>query len=385
MQAFSDRHELFDFLAAYAQERGGDAAERRAAAPLIKTYMFEVVGAGRPNSPPPEALFGGLQGFETLYPIEPGLYSAETESMTGFLERVDDWYWVLYTTERTGVADPFVSRLTAESPYLDHVWLSAPLLQGFWEHWIVPRHEEHRFVRIHFSFVDEFVGTSAAPKSDEDDESSVERKVSKITLMEQKQTLERILPQLQGLLASFYVIDALRFPAVNGSGGHDVYFNGKVTNRSSDFSDHREQVLAIIAVYRSVNAIIRQHMDSGSPFVIEFSRPLSPGRWDSFLDVIFERGTGSFQLWGSPIPYPDGTRHVYGVDLQAWQELYLELSKDHMLISLPPATSRSVVHRLLTHTQQHLEPDTTAFVGETAYSDLVRAAMEEGGVVSHDD
>lgn len=382
MQAFSDRGELFDFLINYAQERVGEIGERRAVAPLIKTYMLEVIGAAPPDSLPPDVLFCGPYGFDRLHLIETGLYAAESEGMTGFVERVDDQYWVLYTTERTGVSDPFIHRLTSESSHLDHVWLSAPLLQGFWEHWIVPQHEDHRFVRIHFSFVDEFAGALEEPNGEEHEEGAMERKISKITLMEQKQTLARILPELQDLLPSFKVVDALRFPAVDGSGGHDVYFNGKVTNRSSDFLDHREQILTIIAVYRAVNDQMLQLAHSGSPIVMKFARPLSAQRWENFVEVTFERGAGRYQLSGNPLPSTDGHRHVYGVDMRAWQEICLDLSDEQVVLSLPPTTSASVFHRLLTLTQQHLEPDTAAVVGETPFSILVRKAIEEKGAVS---
>ncbi|WP_157040920.1 hypothetical protein [Roseiflexus sp. RS-1] len=189
-----------------------------------------------------------------------------------------------------------------------------------------------------------------------------------------------------------YAISQLRFPSPVGKGGHDFYDNGRVTNRSESFRDHRSHLLFVVRIYEKLLKLTEQHawygiQESvdvpggfrrlvGAPVTIHFQEPLTQEVFDHWIKATFERRRNKFRLWGHPIRLGPTKVHVYGVDRHLWQPLFLELTTQGLVAILPRGTCGNTVHRLVTNVQRYLDPGATAFIGDIHYTSMVEKSTE---------
>jgi hypothetical protein len=182
---------------------------------------------------------------------------------------------------------------------------------------------------------------------------------------------------------------------------HDFYYNGKVTNRSDSFADHRSHLLYVLAIYReateaaeevawysqeSVGVAAGGHHVSlrGAPVVMRFSQELAQDVFDRWIAAMFGHGRSRFRLWGVPIRLGPGTVHVYGADQHLWQPVFLEITRRHLLAVLPRGTCGNTIHRLVTNIQHFIDPAVMAWVGEQPYDGFIQGAADNQKEELHD-
>jgi hypothetical protein len=309
-------------------------------------------------------------------------------------------YPVIFTHEDTKISDPWTKRIVESTSELDHLWISGKsferMLGG-----IIKANPGHRYGRLvfqHTKLFDNEETTSADeaindegfnnPIHDQDNDDYFDyHKGSRFSFSDRLDVIEEILPKLQEVYAPFYAFSQLRFPSM-GNGGHDLYYDGKITNRSDSFADHRMHVEFVLSFYRRTTDIIEkttwegvertklaknQHGEYlvGAPVVFEFSKPLSDAVFENFIKSTFLRKYNKFRLWGDPIYVSKNKVHVYALDRHLWQPLFLEITNKKMVTMVPHGTCGNTIHRLVTNIQQYLNPDVNVWVGNYKYADLL--------------
>src|SRR6266571_1789916 len=256
------RVEYFDYLDGYSVTTADELRERRSTRGVGKTYMLETVGRSR-TAPSLPSIFERM-GFGMAAVEEGALYRVSDPSLggdVGLVELLNDRHPVLYTLLSAQHSDAWIRRVVQGTPWLDRLWLSARLFNELWR-WVQATTNPRRFTQLKFDY-EAFYETDEQPLLDEDDSGleaagedaedrePVARRSSRFTMADRVETIQARLSRLQEIYRPLYSITQLRIPG-GGRGGHDFYFNGKVTNRSDSFSDHRLNVEFVLQTYRRV-------------------------------------------------------------------------------------------------------------------------------------
>src|ERR1700730_14093618 len=123
----NSRQDYFDFLNGYAVERLDELRHVRTKKALVKSFLLETVRDGR-QSRPVEMLLqeAGLhldRVDDTLFRVKP-----VGEDLTwGLLELLERRHPVVYTMLDSNDAQRWMRTVIDASPWLDRVWLSAPI------------------------------------------------------------------------------------------------------------------------------------------------------------------------------------------------------------------------------------------------------------------
>jgi hypothetical protein len=236
---------------------------------------------------------------------------------------------------------------------------------------------------------DEAETEEGAEAGDDDSIEIIERRATRFRLVDRVGVVQEKLIKMQQIYAPFYAISQMRFPSPVGRGGHDFYDNGRVTNRSESFRDHRSHLLFVVRIYEHLlHATEHQAWYSiqdsvgvpgqfrkivGAPITIRFREALSSQVFDHWITATFdERKRNKFRLWGHPLRLGPTKVHVYGVDRHLWQPLFLELTASGCTAIIPNGTCGNTVHRLITNIQRYLDPGAMAYVGEKPYTQMVK-------------
>lgn len=396
------RLEMIRFLDGYSLERKEELDERKTKRPLVKTYLIEVLD-GRPSRSEDQTVDLFSRRGLHLTRIEDGLFAvrSEAEGPIGFLESLRPRIVALYSTLDSKVLDPLVRRLILRSPELDHVWLSGVTFNVLWQ-MVIRLSAPNRFARIVFTHdsvyevdsepeLSETEEESLEPQEETEDSTSViERRAASFRLVDRVGVVSSKLAEFQRLYAPLYAISQLRFPSPAGRGGHDFYDNGKVTNRSDSFRDHRSHVLFVTRIYEQmlgrmeqqawygVTTSVKQHGEFrkivGAPVVVRFAEPLSEATFDYWIKSTFERPRNRLRLWGHPIRLGPTKVHVYGLDRHLWRPLFLELTAHGCTAIIPNGTCGNTVHRLVTNIQRYLDPGAKVYLGDQPYAAFVEEA-----------
>ncbi len=395
------RQEYFDYLDGWAVSTADELRERRTSRAVGKTYMLETVGRSRP-APSLLSIFEGLGLL--LSPLEGALFRVTDPRLGGdvaLVELLNERHPVVYTLLPAQRSDAWVGRIVQGTPWLDRLWLSARLFTELWK-WVQATSHPRRFTQLKFDY-EAFYETDETSPLDGDDESlvvdqdeqdrdeqeTIARRSSRFTMVDRVETIQARLEPLQQVYQPLRSIIQLRIPG-SGRGGHDFYFNGKVTNRSDSFFDHRQNVEFVLGTYRRVTERAEdllwfgsngtpQEGDGmrlrGAPVLLQFSEPLGQQTFDRWIESTFGRKTSRFRLSGHPMRLSRTKVHVYGVDRHLWQPLMLELTDRHMYAVLPRGTCGNTVHRLVTNVQRFLDPGVVAWVGDQRFEALVDDAL----------
>ncbi len=397
------RRDFFDYLDGYSVRTADELHEQRTTRGLVKTYMLETVRNGEPSLPI-EAVFE--RASLALRPVEgDGLFTVtdpEKGGIVALLELLDDRHPVLYTLLRVQESEPWVRDLVYSSPWLDRLWLSARLFGELWR-FVQQSASPRRFTRMTFEY-EGFYEADEAPSEEEEIEDGVgeptateeqdegqivERRSSRFTMVDRVETIRQKLPDLQSTYRPLYSITQLRVPgAVRG--GHDFYFDGRATNRSDSFTDHRQNVRFVLQTYRQVTEAAEDRLWvsseqagaaeggfnlKGAPVYLQFSEPLDQPTFERWISTTFGRKRNRFRLSGRPLRLGPGKVHVYGLDRHLWQPLLIEATKKHVIAVLPKGTCGNTIHRLVTNIQRFLDPAVDAWVGDERFDSLVERAL----------
>jgi len=393
------------FFDGYAIERMEELDERKLRRPLVKSHLLEILdGQDARTSQGLQAIFG-RRGVR-LQPLDEGLFLATDDQIgeIGFLERLRPRIVALYSVMKSDELGRWVRRLVLRSPEIDHVWLSGLTFGVLWE--LVTRlSRPHRFTRLVFTHESIFDVDSTASEPGEDEEEIsqdsedeelgeiIERRATSFRLVDRIGVIQEKLRKLQEIYSPLYAISQLRFPSPVGRGGHDFYDNGRVTNRSESFRDHRSHLLFVVRIYEqllksteeqvwysiqgSVGVPGQFRKIVGAPVIIRFREPLNADVFEYWIKATFERKRNRFRLWGHPIRLGPTKVHVYGVDRHLWQPLFLELTAKGCTAIIPNGTCGNTVHRLVTNIQRYLDPGADAFIGNKPYKQMVEESARE--------
>jgi hypothetical protein len=399
LRQIQNRQQMIRFFDGYAIERMEELDERKLKRPLVKSHLLEILdGEEARTSQGLQAIFGRRGVRLQLLDEELFLATDDQNGEIGFLERLRPRIVALYSTMKSDELGRWVHRLVLRSPEIDHVWLSGLTFGVLWE--LVTRlSRPHRFTRLVFTHDSIFDVDSTALEPGEDEEEIsqdsedeelgeiIERRATSFRLVDRIGVIQEKLQALQTIYSPLYAISQLRFPSPVGRGGHDFYDNGRVTNRSESFRDHRSHLLFVVRIYEqllksteeqawysipeSVGVPGQFRKIVGAPVIIRFREPLSADVFEYWIKATFERKRNRFRLWGHPIRLGPTKVHVYGVDRHLWQPLFLELTAKGCTAIIPNGTCGNTVHRLVTNIQRYLDPGADAFIGDKPYKQMV--------------
>ena len=389
------RSEFVDYLEGHPVPAATDIEHPDAGRKLVKTYMLETAGSDR-QMPDLASRFPGCVHLhrldDTMYRVEAAEHGGQ---VVGLIEELDDRHPVFYTKMAVEHSDRWVRQRVETSPWLDRLWLSSPILFELWRQ-VKATTPPQRYARLGFEHEARYEPTDGLGTDIEDDgvddgdyvtpSAFVERRRSVVTLTERLAVLD---DKLQGLIESYDPLRSLvhlQMPAA-GRGGHRLSYDGRATNRSDSFADHRATVRRVLALYRSVteHAEARLWIDTtdasedgfkirGSPLVIDFGEPLSEPLFNRFVELALERRTSRFRIGGFVTRRGPTKAHVVAIDRHLWLPFLLEATSEHLLAVLPHGTCGNTVHRLVTNVQRELAPTATAWLGSEPYEQAVADA-----------
>jgi len=369
--------------------------------PLVKSHLLEILdGHDQDKSQRVREIFG-RQGVE-LKPLDDTLFlvSDRVEGQIGFLEILRPRLVAVYSPLRSEPFSKWVRQMVMSSAELDYVWLSGLTFGVLWD-LVVRLCRPNRFTRLVFTHEsifevdnpesetdEEEEGDTVTAGTDEDAKEIVERRATSFRLVDRVGVIHERLSQLQNIYSPLYAISQLRFPSPVGRGGHDFYDNGRVTNRSESFRDHRSHLLFVMRIYEQLLKTteqvawysIRESVGLpgqfgkivGAPVTVRFRESLPQEVFDHWITATFERKRNRFRLWGHPIRLGPTKVQVYGVDRHLWQPLFLELTATGCTAIIPNGTCGNTVHRLVTNIQRYLDPGAVAYIGDKPYTQMVQ-------------
>jgi len=401
LKHLKNRHEMIRFFDGYTTERMEELYAEKLKRPLVKSQLLEVLdGKQARNSRTLQAIFE--QHGAQLRALDESMFLVTDNSQgeIGFLEVLRPRIVALYSPLRSDVLCKWVRELVMGNPELDYVWLSGLTFGVLWE-LIAQLSRPNRFSRLVFTHDSIFEIDNPEPDSDDEEEPGgvsdggdedskeiVERRATTFRLVDRVGVIQEKLLTLQQVYSPLYAISQMRFPSPVGRGGHDFYDNGRVTNRSESFRDHRSHLLFVVRIYEQLLQSTEQRawysiQESvrvpgqfrkivGAPVTIRFREQLTQQVFDHWIKATFERKRNRFRLWGHPLRLGPTKVHVYGVDRHLWQPLFLELTAIGCTAIIPNGTCGNTVHRLVTNIQRFLDPGAVAFVGDKPYTQMVK-------------
>jgi len=394
-----DRFEVYRLFNGLSEEgkSGLDAAKTRV--PLVKTFLLEHVserGTQRVKSIPEI-----WQRFASILSPVDDSFHAVTDSaenpetgmqqqvVTGYIERYSPRFFAYYTVEGSQDAKRRVRNWIASSPDLDATWFSSPLLKFLWDNDISHR-GNHRFGKLVFrhesvfEMPDDSADTPGEDADDRSEEGGPEPERRKFR-SEMGDLVGRLRDSLDGLRSSYPPLHALysvRIPSMAGKGGHDLFQDGQITNRSDSFEDHRNHARYLWRLYNGLlteteecawgEAAAKQKPAgwNGVPLIVRFDEPLTQTTFDNWVKRAFQK-RNVFKLWGETLRLGPTKVHVYGADRHLWQPINLEMTEKHLVAILPRGTCGNTFHRLVANIQRYVSPKIEAWIGSRSFESFL--------------
>ncbi|MGF9909574.1 hypothetical protein [Brevibacillus porteri] len=405
MSNWTSRDKVLKFLDYYSSDVKDQIDSGKTRQPLLKSYIFETFNADILEETSNQELSAfnmtELMRSDEYAPIqidEQFYYLLRGGETVGFIEEINNRFSILYSIDAANRSDKYTSSLVKHSTILDSLWISGIMFDGFLNKKIQLDHP-NRYIKMKFEYDSFFEGNhfrKGFKKLNDDDETTFEEhRVSSTTLVEVASEIVEKISGVRELLPSFHSVGLLRFPNKLGKGGHEFYQNGKVTNRSDSFLDHRNQIIETVGAYQTITEHIEKTAwvnfetirstdisnslsFSGSPVTIRFSKPLRDGLFSNFVNGIFEKGKEPFRILGKPIWVDENRAHIYGIDLHLWQKVMIDLSREQFTIFIPRGTCGNTIHRLVTNIQRYLDPRIRVYIGNMDYKRIIEQVIEEG-------
>lgn len=388
---WKSREEVFAYLEEYSKNTKEQIDDYKIKNTLLKSYIFETFDESlyesKSISKEMTNIFNLFKGTKnTIKQIDEELFIlSEGKEIIGFIEQINPRFSVLYTTQSSRFSDRIVQTYIKKSTILDSLWISGKMFDEFLKE-ITSYHHPHRYTKMKFEF------NSMFERDYISDNEIEEHKVSSVSLVEELGDIVHKINGVRKYFSSFHSIGSLRFPSNIGKGGHDVYQNGKVTNRSDSFIDHRLQLKQIIRTYQETTEYLEQKVwleveeiksndnsittsFKASPVTIKFNKPLKEHVFNNFIEYTFPKGSAPFKIYGEIKRVSKERVHIYGVDLHLWQNVILDLSTEEFILFLPKGTCGNTIHRLVTNIQRFLYPEIDVYIGNTLYEDILKQVM----------
>ncbi len=364
----------FDFFDGLAVESKEDSTSKKLPGGLVKSYLLETVDP----SENPESLadifrrsdmyLDAVSGSDNLFRV----MNAGREGIA-LAEKFNNRYLALYTMLPSQMSDGLVRRSVQTNPMLDNLWLSSQTFNSLWAY-IRNVNSGRRYGRITFEHESLFAVT--------DDEFGQESRASRFTMVDRLDEINDRMRPLQDTYAPLHSIVHLRMPAA-GRGGHDVYYDGKVTNRSDSFLDHRNTLRYIVDVYGRLTANVEDRLwfsgnelDQGLPSKgavaeIVFDQELDEATFKRWVMTLFNNRKNRFRIGGFHTWLGDRKVHANAIDQHLWQPMILELTPKRVFAVLPEGTCGNTINRLVSNIQRFVDPNIKAYIGDSDYADLI--------------
>ena len=389
------RREYLDYLDGWPVGAVDDPHSRKMTRAVTKAFLLETSRTNNGRDAKVALSEGSQAGLE---PVDETLFRMrwldETEDWA-LLEVQNERYPVIYTEVKSEIANRRIDQLVTRSPLLDRAWLSSSMFQHLWG--VVERtFPRHRFSRIVFEHESVYQRLEEDPleQGEEDDDldddsledeqtHQIERRRARVQITERIGKMQDAVLPWEERYDPLASIVQLRIPAPD-RGGHDIYFDGRFTNRSDSTTAFRQTVHDVVEIYDSSTHQVENAawpgmgggqtgLGIGAPLLIQFSEPLDSGSFNRWIANL-RRKTNRFRLWGTPLMRGSGKVHLYAVDNHLWQPIDLEITRNHVYALLPEGTCGNTVHRLVTNVQRFVQPRVSAFIGENRYEDFLGKA-----------
>lgn len=407
MPALETRDDYVDYLESEAA--GAEPTGARLRTNLVKSYVLETVREGR-GVPNAAATFADAAGLRLTELDGGAIYTlAGEDGIVAVIEGAETRFPVLHSTRKAQTIDPLVKGTVLSSPWLDHVWLPGRFFDALWS-WTRDTVDPGRLAKLKFSYTGKYERLGLHDPTDVDDELEAddddfevtddrvdedgvisEVRQSQFEVSDRVAVLDARLEEMRRLYDPLQSTVQIRIPSTV-RGGHEVYNNGKITNRSVSFSEQQKIVRLVTDLYRRVTEDAEEKLwysadeevrgdgggFTGRPVYLSFPERLELSTLHWWADRTFGLKRNIFRLGGEPMwSGPDGTRlHVYGVDRHLWQPISMEVTRDHMLAVLPAGTCGNTINRLVTNVQRYLSPSVKAWVGEFSYEELLLGSRD---------
>ncbi|WP_158708267.1 hypothetical protein [Streptomyces sp. NRRL S-455] len=370
--------DYFDYFGGVEQQVQ-ELQDKKLKAGLQKTYLLETVDSGRPSDRPPvPQIFerSNLKAVPLKHDSDTYLIATDAGEHVALLEEVDSRYLALYTLLPSNQSDQLVHSAVSVNPFLDHLWLSSQSFLSLWSQ-VLSNNSGRRYGKITF----EHESVYDAPEAEEGEYLPEERRASRFTMVDRIEVINQKMNPLQEQYSPLASITQLRIPG-QGRGGHDLYFDGKLTNRSDSFSDHRATLYGVTDLYRALTKRVEQQLwlsgagalgESGFGSVAEiiFSKSLPEDVFKRWIINLFNNRRNRFRITGYPTWLSDTKVHANAIDQHLWQPLVLELTQDRVVAVLPHGTCGNSINRLVSNIQRFIDPKVKAYIGDTEYGALI--------------
>lgn len=375
----ASQEEYFDLFDGITGEVPDAASKKKLPGGLLKSYLLETVGPSTQSEQFEKLLrrsglfVEAVGGDETVYRVVD-----DKRQGIALAERFGERYLAFYTLLPSRQSDTLVGKAVQSNPMLDHLWVSSQTFGALWDY-VRSVNSGKRYGRLTFEH------ESLFDVSEELEEEGVEpeRRTSRFTMVDRLDVIQTRMPSLQEMYSPLHSITHLRIPAAS-RGGHDLYFDGKITNRSDSFLDHRGALKYVVSVYSQLTADVEDRLwfsDSsdgvgdlqlhGAVAELVFGQPLSEATFRRWVMTLFNKRNNRFRIGGFPTWISERKVQANAIDLHLWQPLLLELTPRRVIAVLPKGTCGNTINRLVSNIQRFVDPNVTAYVGDANYSDLV--------------
>ncbi|GAA3012957.1 hypothetical protein JCM13580A_38530 [Streptomyces drozdowiczii] len=358
--------------------------DRRLKAGLQKTYLLETVDGGNPaNRPSVPSIFArsNFQAKELPGDSRAWALLNEASERVALVEEVDRRYLALYTILPSSSSDKLLREAVNGNPFLDHLWLSSHSFLSLWRQ-ILRNNNANRYGKITFEHESLYESSTAEAEAFVADE----RRTSRFTMVDRIGVISQKMNPLKEEYAPLASITQLRIPAL-GRGGHDLYYDGKLTNRSSSFHDHRATLRGVVDLYRSFTKSVEEQLwasesaapgfaggNIGSVAEIIFSKSLPEDVFKRWVISLFNNRRNRFRITGFPTWLSDTKVHANAIDQHLWQPIVLEMTTERVVAVLPHGTCGNSINRLVSNIQRFIDPKVAAFIGDREYGSLIDSA-----------
>jgi len=411
-----DRFQVYRFFNGLAVEGKEGLDQRRSRVPLVKSFLLEHVsshGGRTPRQPTDifQSLGAEVRRIDETFMEVRDLDSAPNASglgqrTVGYVEQFNERFFAYYTSDESQSATKRVNRWITRSPDLDSSWFSSQLLQRLWDTDVSLRGNE-RFGKLTFKHESIFEmpedaveesdaepGEDDSDDSETDDQPDFERRKARFNMADRIGRIKASLSSLQENYAPLHALYALRFPSRVGRGCHDLYQQGRLTNRSDSFEEHRNMVRYLYRTYGAMLDLTEDtawhrmeatpsHMRTnigakGVPLIVRFKEELSEPTFRHWVTRAFQK-RNRFRLWGEPIWLGPTKVHVYGADRHLWQPINIEMTAKSLIAILPQDTCGNTFHRLVTNIQAYVCPSIETWLGGEAFQGIVDSSIAKSG------
>ncbi|GGS79178.1 hypothetical protein GCM10010156_42450 [Planobispora rosea] len=379
----SNAESYFDFFDGLINETSEKLEKRQLPGGLLKSYLLETVGDSNSIS----SFIKIVERSElSCEPIgsDGRIFRVTDSSRQGIavIERIGNRYLSFYTLLPSSESDRLVRKAVAANPMIDHLWLSSQSFHALWNH-VRSTNSGKRYGKITFEHESIYDFPDDELEDGEPSHFEDEKRASRFTMVDRLDVIEAQMEPLRETYAPLASITHLRIPAA-ARGGHDLYYDGKVTNRSDSFLDHRATLLNVVDMYKRLTATVEEKLwtssstTGGGDFVLNnavaelvFSQPLSEDTFRRWVISLFNNRRNRFRISGFHTWLSDRKVHANAIDQHLWQPIILEMTNERLIAVLPEGTCGNTINRLVSNIQRFVDPKVRAYIGDSEYSTLV--------------